>query len=78
MMPICSACGHVIRGEVKTFDFDFFDTRCHRQYISDIYDGMVEAIPGKIARYFALSGVKREIERGILREFIKDYRSLSY
>lgn len=77
-MQNCARCGHVIRTEVKTLDGDVFDTRCHRQYISDLYDAMTAEMPAKIAFYFSLSGGDREVQRHYLREFIADYRSLSY
>lgn len=77
-MPLCSMCGKVILRDQHDYEGDPLHSHCHRQYISDIYDGMIEVMPSKIGRYFSLSGGERAEYREHLREFIVDYRSLSY
>lgn len=78
MTLFCARCGHVIRGESKNYLGESLDSRCHRTVITEDYEAMVAHIPTKIRRYFSLSGVDREEYRAHLREFLADYRSLSY
>lgn len=78
MNPICSMCGVVILRDLHDYEGDPLHSHCHRQYISDIYDGMTEVMPSKVAHYFTLSGGDRLEYRDHLRSFIADWRSLSY
>jgi len=78
MNPFCALCGHEVVAEVKEFRKMFFDTRCHRKVISEIYDDFVRLMPYFVRRMFSTSGIERAGYRARLRQLIADYRALSY
>lgn len=78
MPQFCILCGHKITTEVKVFEGNTFDTRCHRKVITDEYSSLVQLIPYLVKRMFVSSDVDRAEYRSTIRECIATYRSLSY
>lgn len=78
MPEFCAQCGFIIRTEVKHYDGDSFDTRCHRLVITTAFEAISYGIRTLVGAYFANTGAERDYFRKELRELIADYRQLSY
>lgn len=75
---LCIKCGHKILRDAKFDQDNWFHSSCHRDYITNLFDGLVAVLPDMIRYYFSLSGADREIYREDLRGTISAYRELSY